>query len=105
VNLLLANAADFIHGNILGNGVTGTMKLAGTAEAFGINVEIHGSDPAQYHTMSAIGNSNYCEIVWVQPDLKCLQMTTEIYTNYADGLYAVDPEGNVDVPSHGVEYD
>ena len=70
MNLLLANAADFIHGNILANGLTGTTKLAGTAEAFGINVEIHVSEPAQHHMMSAIGNRNYCEIVWVQPDLK-----------------------------------
>ena len=38
VNLLLANAADFIRGNILGNGVRGTMKLAGTVEALGIDV-------------------------------------------------------------------
>ena len=108
VNLLLANATDFIHGGIPGNGVTGTMKLAGAAEALGVDVEIHGSDPAQHHTMSAIGNSNYYEMVWVHPDVECLQMTNEIYTNYADGLDAVDPEGNVDVPggpSYGVEYD
>lgn len=38
VNLLLANAADFIRGNILGNGVRGTMKLAETVEALGIDV-------------------------------------------------------------------
>ena len=38
VNLLLANAANFIRGNILGNGVRGTMKLAGTVEALGIDV-------------------------------------------------------------------
>ena len=45
--------------------------------------------------MSAISNSNYCEMAWVQPDVECLQMPNEIYTNYADGL---------DNPSYGVEY-
>ena len=38
VNLLLANATDFIHGGIPENGVTGTMKLAGAAEALGVDV-------------------------------------------------------------------
>ena len=108
VNLLLANATDFIRGGISVNGVTGTMKLAGAAEAPGVDVETHGIGPAQRHTMSAIGNSNYYEMVWVHPDVECLQMTNEIYANYADGLYAVDSDGNVDVPDgpgYGIEYD
>jgi len=108
VNLLLANASDFIRGGIPANGVTGTMKLAGAAEALGVDVEIHGSGPAQRHVMSAIANSNYYEMVWVHPDVECLQMTNEIYTNYADGLDLVDADGNVDIPQgagYGVEYD
>lgn len=107
VNLLLANATDFIRGGIPANGVTGTMKLAGAAEALGVDVEIHGCGPAQRHTMSAIGNSNYYEMVWVHPDVECLQMTNDVYTNYADGLEAVDADGNVEVPDgpgYGVEY-
>ena len=84
------------------------MKLAGAAEALGVDVEIHGSGPAQRHVMSAIANSNYYEMVWVHPDVECLQMTNEIYTNYADGLDLVDADGNVDIPQgagYGVEYD
>jgi L-alanine-DL-glutamate epimerase-like enolase superfamily enzyme len=47
-------------------------------------------------------------MVWVHPDVECLQMTNEIYTNYADGWDLVDADGNVDVPQgvgYGVEYD
>lgn len=108
VNLILANATDFIRGGIPNNGVTGTIKLAGAAEALGVDIEIHGVGPAQRHTMSAIGNSNYYEMVWVHPDIECLQQTNEIYLNYADGLDEVDSDGNVGVPDgpgYGIEYD
>ena len=108
VNLLLADATDYIRGSIPGNGVTGTMKLASAAEALGVDVEIHGIGPAQRHVMSAIGNSNYYEMVWVHPDVECLQMTNDIYANYEDGLNAIDSDGNVgipDGPGFGVEYD
>lgn len=108
VNLIVADATDFVRGGIPANGITGTMKLAAAAEALGVDVEIHGCGPAQRHTMSAIGNSNYYEMVWVHPDVECLQATNEIYANYADGLEAVDADGCVDVPDgpgFGVEYD
>ena len=107
VNLLLADATDYIRGSIPGNGVTGTMKLAGAAEALGVDVEIHGVGPAQRHAMSAIGNSNYYEMVWVHPDVECLQVTNDIYANYADGLNTIDSDGNVDIPQgpgYGIEY-
>ena len=58
--------------------------------------------------MSAIGNSNYYEMVWVHPDVECLQMTNAIYANYEDGLEAIDSDGTVGVPEgpgYGVEYD
>ena len=58
--------------------------------------------------MSSIGNSNYYEMVWVHPDVECLQMTNNIYANYVDGLENIDSDGNVDVPEgpgFGVEYD
>jgi hypothetical protein len=56
--------------------------------------------------MSVIG-SNYYEMVWVHTDVECLQMTNEMYANYAGGFDAVDSDGNVDVPygsGYGVEY-
>ncbi len=108
VNLIVSGATDFVRGTIPMNGITGTMKLAAAAEALGIDIEIHGCGPAQRHTMSAIGNSNYYEMVWVHPDVECLQMTNHIYANYADGLEEIDANGEVDVPEgpgFGIEYD
>jgi L-alanine-DL-glutamate epimerase-like enolase superfamily enzyme len=108
VNLLLAKATDFVRGGIPNDGITGTMKLAGAADALGADIEIHGCGPAQRHAMSAIGNSNYYEIAWVHPDVDCVQMPNAIYANYADGLEGIDRDGNVDVPEGpglGVEYD
>ena len=59
--------------------------------------------------MSAIGNSNYYEMVWVHPDVECLQMTSDIFlSGYRDGLDAIDSDGMVDVPEGpgmGVEWD
>ena len=49
--------------------------------------------------MSAIGNSNYYEMVWVHPDIECLQLTSDVFLDgYKDGLHEVDSEGLVDVP-------
>ncbi len=108
MNLLTSGATDFIRGQIHNEGITGTMKLAASAEALGADIEIHGSGPAQRHVMSAIGNSNYYEMVWVHPDVQCLQTTPDIFgDNYADGLEAVDKEGMVSVPEGpgmGVEW-
>ncbi len=109
MNLLISGATDFIRGQVHGEGITGTMKLAAAAEAVGADIEVHGSGPAQRHVMSAIGNSNYYEVVWVHPDTQCMQTTPDIYGDgYEDGLEAVDAEGMVDVPEGpgmGVEWD
>lgn len=109
MNMLIAGSTDFIRGNMESDGITGTKKLASAAETVGADIEIHGVGPAQRHTMSAIGNSNYYEMVWVHPDTECLQLTSDIFLDgYKDGLEAVDSEGNVDVPDGpgmGVEWD
>ena len=42
------------------------------------------------------------------PDVECLQITNDVYANYADSLNAIDSDGNVDIPQgpgYGVEYD
>ena len=108
MNMLLSGSTDFIRGNVNGDGITGTKKLASAAETVGADIEIHGVGPAQRHVMSAIGNSNYYEMVWVHPDTECLQLTSDIFLEgYEDGLEAVDADGNVDVPDGpgmGVEW-
>ena len=80
--MLLSGATDFVRGNVsggFGDGITGTIKLASAAETIGADIEIHGVGPAQRHVMSAIGNSNYYEMVWVHPDAECLQLTADIF--------------------------
>ena len=58
--------------------------------------------------MSAIGNSNYYEMVWVHPDIECLQLTSDLFLDgYKDGLEEIDSDGMVDVPEGpgmGVEW-
>ena len=102
VNMLVSGATDFIRGNVNGgfsDGITGTIKLASVAENLGTDIEIHGIGPAQRHVMSSLINSNYYEMVWVHPDVECLQMPQEIFgDNYSDGLDQVDSNGMVDVP-------
>ena len=86
------------HSN--GDGITGTIKLAAVAESMGTDIEIHGVGPAQRQVMSALVNSNYYEMVWVHPDVECLQLSPEIFgDNYSDGLDKIDSNGMVDVPS------
>ncbi len=100
MNLLTSGATDFIRGQVHGEGITGTMKLAAAAESVGADIEIHGCGPAQRHVMSAVGTSNYYEVVWVHPDVQCMQTTPDIYgDNYADGLTEIDSDGMVAVPT------
>ena len=100
VNMLVSGATDFIRGNVHGDGITGTIKLAAVAESMGTDIEIHGVGPAQRQVMSALVNSNYYEMVWVHPDVECLQLSPEIFgDNYSDGLDKIDSNGMVDVPS------
>ena len=112
MNMLLSGATDFVRGNVsgrFGDGITGTIKLASTAETVGADIEIHGVGPAQRHVMSAIGNSNYYEVVWVHPDTECLQFPSDIMLyGYKDGLEEIDLEVMVNVPEGpgmGVEWD
>lgn len=43
-------------------GITGAMKTAHLAEAFGPDCEIHAAGPAQRHCMAAMRNSNWYEL-------------------------------------------
>ncbi len=109
LNLLLSGSTDFIRGRLHDDGVTGTMQLAGAAEALGADVEIHGMGPAQRHVMAALQNSNYYEIPWTHPTVDCPQTTNAIYAcDYRDGLRAIDEAGFVyppEGPGYGVAYD
>jgi len=107
VDFMLAEATDFVRGDVGYDGITGTMKIAHAAEGLGIDIEYHGCGPAQRHCMAATRNSNYYEVVWVHPKLRSTMMP--IYKDgYRDGLDEVDENGCVSVPEGpglGVEYD
>ncbi len=101
------DATDFVRVNpTLDMGITGTMKIAHLAEAFGLDVEFHSCGPAQRQCMAAIRNANYYELTLCAPAIGNPKPPI-----YACG-YSDSPEktckGRVPVstkPGLGVEYD
>ena len=106
VDFALADATDFLRGDVGYDGITGVMKLAHAAESLGLDIEMHGPGPAQRHCMTAIRNTNYYEMGLVHP--KCAGTFSTIYLNYRDGLDAIDEQGCVyapEGPGLGVDLD
>ena len=78
-------------------GITGVMKTAALAEAFGMDVELHSSGPAHRHCMSAIRNTNYYELALLHPRVR--NPVPDIFAcGYSDEIDAVSPKGTVSVP-------
>jgi L-alanine-DL-glutamate epimerase-like enolase superfamily enzyme len=78
-------------------GITGVMKTAALAEAFGLDVELHSSGPAHRHCMAAIRNSNFYELALVHP--KMANPLPPIFEcGYSDEIDAVQANGCVPVP-------
>ena len=106
VDFALADATDFLRGDVGYDGISGVMKLAHAAEGLGIDVEMHGPGPAQRHIMTSIRNTNYYEMGLINP--KSPGTFSTIYTNFRDGLDAIDEKGCVyapEGPGLGVELD
>jgi L-alanine-DL-glutamate epimerase-like enolase superfamily enzyme len=106
---IVSESTDFLRADPeVDLGITGTMKIAHVAEAFGMDVEIHGPGPAHRACMSAVRNTNYYEVGLVGPEVKNY-MSPPIYSNgYSDQLEGVDKDGFYPVPSEpglGVEHD
>ena len=53
VDFALAEATDFLRGDVGYDGITGVMKLAHAAEGLGLDIEFHGPGPAPVHGGSA----------------------------------------------------
>jgi L-alanine-DL-glutamate epimerase-like enolase superfamily enzyme len=79
-------------------GITGVMKTAALAEAFGIDVELHSAGPAHRHCMAAIRNSNFYELGLVHPRMSN-PLPPIFACGYSDQLDAVRPDGCVPVPT------
>ncbi len=107
VDFALADATDYLRGDLGYDGITGVMKLAHAAEGLGLDIEMHGPGPAQRHVMTSLRNTNYYEMGLVHP--KCEGTVSNVaYTNFQDGLRAVDEKGCVYAPTGpglGVEFD
>jgi L-alanine-DL-glutamate epimerase-like enolase superfamily enzyme len=107
IDFALAEATDFIRGDVGYDGITGVMKLAHACEALGIDIEFHGPGPAQRQCMAAVRNTNYYEMGLVHPKM-ATSGDFPVYKDYRDALEAVDPHGHVPIPQGpglGVEID
>jgi L-alanine-DL-glutamate epimerase-like enolase superfamily enzyme len=94
---------DLVRGDAhLDGGITGVMKIARLAEAFGIDVELHVGGPAHLHCLSAIRNNTYHEHGLLHPEFDW--MTERGFDGDVERL----EDGSVGVPSGpglGVEID
>lgn len=97
---IVAGATDFVRAcaNIDG-GITGVMKLAALAEAFGLDVELHGPGLPHRHCLAAIKNTNFYEMGLVHPEVPGLTPPVFADPRWWDTLDVVDSEGCVAVPS------
>jgi len=94
---IIAGGTDFMRADaILDGGVTGVLKIAHTAEALGVDVELHGPSPVHRHIMSALRNSNFYEMGLVAPSLSLI--SPPFFAEYTDRLDEVDADGTVGVP-------
>ena len=66
---ITSGATDFLRGDVvIKGGITGLMKIAHLAEAFGMNCEVHDSynalnNVAAWHVMMAIDNCDWLEVL------------------------------------------
>ena len=107
-DFIIAGGTDFVRVDPeYDMGITGAMKIAHLAEAFGLDAEVHAPGPAHRHCMAAMRNSNYYEVALVGPD--CPNAIPPVYKcGYSDQLEAVGRDGCFEVPTGpglGVQYD
>jgi L-alanine-DL-glutamate epimerase-like enolase superfamily enzyme len=98
VEAIVGDGTDFVRADPdYDCGITGVMKIAHSAEGFGLDVEVHAPGPAQRHCIAAIRNTNYYELGLVHPRIP--STTPPVYAcDYSDDLQAIDAEGHVPVP-------
>jgi L-alanine-DL-glutamate epimerase-like enolase superfamily enzyme len=96
IDFVLADATDYVRGDINYDGITGVMKLAHAAESLGIDIEFHGPSPAARQCMAAIRNTNYYEMGLVHPKAPT-SSAPELYIDHRDELDAIDSRGHVPV--------
>ena len=108
VDFMVAEATDFIRGDVAFEGITGVMKVAHAAEGLGLDIEFHSPGPAQRQCVAAIRNTNYYELSGSHPKAPNYNYVPVYKDDYRDELDAADENGNFPVPQGpglGVEYD
>ena len=108
LDFVLADATDFVRGDVTHDGITGSMKLARAAEALGIDIEFHSPGPAQRQCIAAIRNTNFYELSGSHPKASNKNYIPVYKDDYTDQLEAIDKNGEFPVPQGpglGVEYD
>lgn len=104
-----SGTADFIRSDPeLDGGITGCLKIAHLAEAFGMDMEVHGSGPAHRLVMAAVRNTNFYEFGLVTPDGTNIHAPPVYACGYSDNFDGLSKDGNVSPPSGigiGVRYD
>jgi len=98
VDFALAEATDFLRGDVGYDGITGVMKLAHAAEGLGLDIEFHGPGPAQRQCMAAVRNTNYYEMGLVHPKAAASHDIRLYNDGYRDTLDAIDSAGCVPIP-------
>ncbi len=103
VDFALAEATDYLRGDVGYDGITGVMKLAHAAEGLGLDIEFHGPGPAQRQCMASVRNTNYYEMGLVHPKAPSSHDIRLYGDAYRDTLDAIDKDGFVPVPQgHGL---
>ena len=108
IDFAIADATDFVRGDVGYDGITGMMKVAHACEALGLDIELHGPGPAQRQCMASIRNTNYYEMGLLHPNAPASHDEHLYKDGYRDGLDAIDDKGHVPVPQKpglGVEID
>jgi L-alanine-DL-glutamate epimerase-like enolase superfamily enzyme len=108
IDFVLADATDYVRGDVGYDGITGAIKLAHACEALGIDIEFHGPGPAQRQCMAAVRNTNYYEMGLIHPKAPPSHNNLLFKGDYEDSLEAIDERGHVPVPQGpglGVEID
>ena len=98
IDFVIADATDYVRGDVGYDGITGVIKLAHACEALGIDIEFHGTGPAQRQCMAAVRNTNYYEMGLVHPKAPSSGDIPVYKDGYSDTLDAIDAKGHVAVP-------
>jgi len=96
VDHMAAEAVEMVRADVhQDGGITGCMKIANVAEAFGLDVEFHLGGPATLHCLSSIRNTNYFEHSLVHPQ----GINWMNQQGFKEPLEELTSKGTIGVPS------